>query len=74
MIRMLIGLEESDRRWLEQRSKELSVPISGVVRQAIRAAQEREQKSVKELLESTKGLWRRGDGLKYQRRVRAEWR
>jgi hypothetical protein len=32
------------------------------------------QKPMKELLASTKGLWRRGDGLRYQRRIRKEWR
>lgn len=74
MTRMLISLEENDRRWLEQRSQEAGVPMSEVVRQAIRQAQKNGQKPMKELLASTKGLWRQGDGLKYQRRIRKEWR
>jgi hypothetical protein len=74
MTRMLISLEENDRRWLEQRAQESGVPMSEVVRQAIRQAQEYGRKPMKDLLASTKGLWRHGDGLRYQQRVRKEWR
>jgi hypothetical protein len=74
MTRMLISLEENDRRWLEQTAQEAGVPMSEVVRRAIRQAQEDGQKPLKDLLASTKGLWRRGDGLRYQRRVRKDWR
>lgn len=74
MTRMLISLEETDRRWLEQRAQEAGIPMSEVVRQAIRQAQESGQKPLKDLLASTKGLWRQGDGLRYQRRVRKDWR
>jgi hypothetical protein len=74
MTRMLISLEHNDRQWLEQRAREAGVPMSEIVRQAIRRAQESEQKPMKDLLASTKGLWRQGDGLRYQRRVRKEWR
>jgi hypothetical protein len=70
---MLISLEENDRRWLEQTAQAAGVPMSEVVRRAIRQAQEDGQKPLKDLLASTKGLWRRGDGLKYQRRIRKEW-
>jgi hypothetical protein len=74
MTRMLISLEENDRHWLEQRARETGVPMSEVVRQAIRLAQENSQKSMTDLLASTQGLWRQGDGLRYQRRIRREWR
>jgi hypothetical protein len=74
MTRMLISLEETDRQWLEQRAQETGKPMSEVVRLAIRQAQETEQKPMKDLLASTKGLWTHGDGLKYQRRIRKEWR
>jgi plasmid stability protein len=73
MTRMLISLEENDRQWLEQRAQETGKPMTEVVRQAIRQAQEAEQKPMKDLLASTKGLWRQGDGLRYQRRIRKEW-
>jgi hypothetical protein len=71
---MLISLEENDRNRLEQQARETGVPMSEVVRRAIRRTQESGQKPMKDLLASTKGLWRQGDGLRYQRRVRKEWR
>jgi hypothetical protein len=71
---MLISLEEKDKRWLEQRALETGVPMSEVVRQAIRQVQETKQKPMKDLLASTRGIWRHGDGLSYQRRIRKEWR
>ena len=74
MTRMLISLEENDRRWLEQKAQDTGLPMSEVVRRAIRQAQEMEQKPMKELLAATKGLWRHGDALRYQRRIRKEWR
>lgn len=74
MTRMLISLEENDRRWLEQTAQQAGVPMSEVVRRAIRQAQQDGQKPLKDLLATTKGLWRRGDGLRYQRRIRKDWR
>ena len=59
---------------MKQKAQETGTPMSEVVRQAIRQAQEAEQKPLKDLLASTKGIWRQGDGLKYQRRIRKEWR
>ena len=49
-------------------AREAGVSVSEIVRQAIQRAR------LSDLLESTKGTWRQGDGLRYQRRVRAEWR
>jgi hypothetical protein len=74
MTRMLISLEDNDRLWLKQKALEAGVPMSEVVRQAIQRAQQSEQKPMKDLLGLTKGLWCGGDGLRYQRRVRKEWR
>jgi hypothetical protein len=74
MMRMPVSLEESDRQWLERRARETGVPMSEVVRQAIRQVQQADQKPMKDLLASTKGLWRKGDGLRDQRRIRREWR
>jgi plasmid stability protein len=74
MTRMLISLEDRDKQWLALKAQESGKPMSEVVRQAIRQAQAAEERPMKALLASTKGLWRKGDGLRYQRRVRKEWR
>jgi hypothetical protein len=68
MTRMQISFDDAERQWLEQKAREAGVSIAEIVRCAIRQARQAE------LLESTKGLWRQGDGLAYQRRVRREWR
>jgi len=73
MTRLLVSLEENDRRWLERKAQETGLPMSEIVRQAIRQAQENAQKPMKDLLASTKGLWHKGDGLRYQRRLRKDW-
>jgi hypothetical protein len=64
---VLICLEDDDKRWLAQKAREAGVSVSEIVRQTIQRAR------LTDLLESTKGTWRQGDGLRYQRRVRAEW-
>jgi Ribbon-helix-helix protein, copG family len=68
MIRMPISLDDDDKRWLEQRAREAGTSMSEVIRQSIRYSRQ------VELLAATKGSWRKGDGLLYQRRIRKEWR
>jgi len=65
---MRISIEDDDRQWIERRAREAGTSMAEIVRRAIRQARQAE------LLASTKGLWRHGDGLDYQRRVRREWR
>jgi hypothetical protein len=68
MTRMQVRLEDDDKRWLEFKALRTGTSMAEIVRQAIRRAR------LTELLETTKGIWRQGDGLRYQRRLRAEWR
>jgi hypothetical protein len=56
VARILISLEDEDRTWLEQRAREIGVSVSAVVHQLIRQAR------LVEVLASTSGLWRQGDG------------
>jgi len=35
--------------------------------------QSRQQPDLQEALDATSGIWRRGDGLDYQNRLRSEW-
>lgn len=48
--------------------------MARLVREAIRRMRQQEDVSLEELLRQTSGLWRRGDGLAWQRRLRKEWR
>ena len=76
MIRTIISLDPEDKRWLERKSKETKKPIAVIVRQAIRrmrAEDEAATPSLDTLLEQTKGIWQREDGLTYQQAIRGEW-
>ena len=77
MTRMILSIEPQDKAWLERRAKEKGVSMSECVREAIRRARKAEQGSRREEIEkalaATSGIWRNGDGLRYQRRLRREW-
>lgn len=77
MVRTVISLDDDDKSWLDEKSRSEHVPMTALVRKAIRHFRRSEAatspEGVAALLEATKGVWRRGDGLAYQRRIRSEW-
>ncbi|MEA2563260.1 MAG: hypothetical protein QOH06_4764 [Acidobacteriota bacterium] len=78
MIRTLISLEDEDKRWLDRRAKEEGATMAHVVRTAVRRYREQCEReagepSMEELLQRTSGLWKGGDGLEAQLRLRGEW-
>lgn len=74
MIRTVISIDPDEKSWLERQAKSAGVPMSELVREAIRRMRRQEDASFDRLLEETSGLWTEGDGLDFQRRSRAEWR
>lgn len=78
MTKTLINLDESDKAWLDREARRRKVPMTELVRQAVRSYRAREQHartpSIAEALARTSGLWRQGDGLAWQVRLRDEWR
>ena len=74
MIRTVISLDAEDKSWLDRKAEETGVPMTQVVREAIHRMRHEEEESFDALLERTRGKWRHGDGLAYQRRLRREWR
>lgn len=76
MKRTLISLEEKDKAWLDAAAAREGTPATELVRRAIRLLREREsleQRPFAEVLQRTRGLWRGGDGLEHQTRLRDEW-
>lgn len=76
MVRTVISLDEEDKRWLDQQAAEEGVPMTELVRRAVRQFRGQvttARPSFEDLLEATRGTWRHGDGLDYQRRMRGEW-
>ena len=74
--RTVINLDEENKEWLDQQAALRRVPMTELVRQAVRDFRFREQSkpSLREALDRTAGIWRGGDGLEYQRLMREEWR
>lgn len=73
-VRTIITLSEEDKRWLESYSNIHQVSVAEAIRQGIRKLKEMElDASYKALVHNTKGLWKKGDGLAYQNKIRAEW-
>lgn len=76
MIRTIISLSEEDKKWLEEQAAIEGVPMTEMVRRAVRRLREqleRESPPMEELLRRTSGIWPGEDGLQYQRRLRDEW-
>ena len=48
--------------------------MTELIRRAVRMLRSvPEEPTTEELLERTRGVWRSGDGLEYQQRMRDEW-
>ena len=74
MIRTIISLDPKDKSWLDRKAGEAGLSMAELVREAIRRMRRDEDQSFDRVLRQTSGLWRKGNGLAYQRRLRREWR
>jgi len=77
MIRTVISLDPDDKAWLDRRARQERVPMTRLVRQAVRRLRKESESSpsrFESLLRKTSGMANMGDGLTAQRRLRAEWR
>ena len=74
MIRTIISLDTNDKTWLERKARQQGVAMTQLVREAIHRMRQQEEASFQDLLRQTRGTWRRGDGLAWQRKLRKEWR
>lgn len=76
MIRTVISLDEESKKWLDQQAREEKISTAELIRAAVRKYREekkRETIPLSDLLKQTSGIWKAGDGLSYQRRLRNEW-
>lgn len=74
MVRTVISLDPEDKAWLDEAARREGVPMTEMIRRAVRRMREEEGKpSFKEILERSRGTWKHGDGLEYQVRIREEW-
>lgn len=76
MVRTIISIDAEDKAWLDRQAKREGVPMTRVVQRAItrlRKESEATPSKFERLLRETAGLKKFGDGLEYQRKLRAEW-
>ncbi len=72
--RTIITLSEEDKIWLESYSKALNISVAEAIRQGIgRLREAKMQEGYERLVDNTRGLWNKGNGLKSQMNLRAEW-
>lgn len=76
MVRTLISLSEEDKRWLDEHAKQKGLPMAEVVRDAVRwyksSHSARRRDAFEQALKKTAGIWKNGDGLAWQRKMRGD--
>lgn len=77
MPRTIISLSDDDKRWLDRQARQRRVSMTSLVAEAVSEYRVRQEAAdrpdVQATLNDTTGLWRRGDGLDWQQRMRDEW-
>ena len=76
MIRTVISIDKESKEWLDQQARRENVSTAELIRTAVRKYRDekkRETLPLSDLLKQTSGIWKGGDGLSYQRRLRKEW-
>lgn len=76
MVRTMISLGEEEKEWLDRKAAEDGVSMAEIIRLAVKQYRTHDRPrrpSLDTLLRKTRGIWRRGDGLAYQVKVRDEW-
>jgi hypothetical protein len=73
--RTIVTLSKDDKEWLERYSRGKGLSMAQTVRKSIARLRNEERPSLYEdTLQGTRGLWTKGDGLKYQKELRQEWK
>ena len=72
MARMTIRLDPGDKAWLKKHAAATSQTATQIVRDCLGRLR-REESSFLNLIKETRGIWRAGNGLSYQRKARREW-
>ena len=75
MVRTIVSLDDDDKAWLDRAARSQRVPMTKLVRHAIRRLRQEQEaapQGFERLLRETAGTWKAGDGLAYQRLLRAD--
>ena len=76
MIRTIISLDKDTKAWLDEEAAREKLPMTAIIRRAVallRGQGGGSPLSTDDLLAKTRGTWKQGDGLAWQRRLRDAW-
>lgn len=77
MIRTVISLPLTEKKWLDKIAKTKKVSMAQIIRDSIREYHRNHANeattSIDILLNKTKGTWKKEEGLTYQSKLRNEW-
>lgn len=75
MVRTIVSLDEDDKRWLDDEAARQGVPMTEVIRRAVKRLRSEGERTVdfERLLAATRGIGTGEDGLAVQGRLRDEW-
>jgi hypothetical protein len=72
--RTIITISEQEKRWLAAYSGLHGVSQAAAIRRAIACLKAADgHEAYRKLVQDTKGIWMRGDALRYQEGIRSEW-
>ena len=73
-VRTIITISEEDKKWLESYSNLHHMSMAEAIRRGIRKLKEAEfYENYQSLVLNSRGLWKKGNGLAYQKLIRSEW-
>ena len=76
MARTTVNLDQVDKAWLSRKAKRERTTMTELVRRAVRQYRRQagsDPTRFQQLLQETAGLWKQGEGLPYQDKLRKEW-
>jgi hypothetical protein len=72
--RTRVAISAEEKSWLESYSKARGISMAEAIHKAIARLREQEgQSTYQDLIAQTQGIWKKGDGLEYQVKLRSEW-
>ncbi len=73
--RTIITISDTEKRWLMSYTKTHKISMAEAIRRGIACLKASQSSaSYLKIVNDTKGIWSKGDGLKFQERLRSEWK
>jgi len=72
--RTIVTISDLEKRWLMNYTKTHGISMAEAIRRGIACLKTtKSSDSYQKVVNQTKGIWLKGDGLRYQEKLRSEW-